>query len=53
MKYIVRAVNKNTGMNCFIYHVATVDDLMVILNSLSNLDTTKYFIDIKNEEEDK
>ena len=50
MKYIVRAVNKNTGMNCFIYHVVNVDDLMVILNSLSNLDTTKYFIDIKNEE---
>ena len=53
MKYIVKVVNKKNGMNCFIYRVATVDDLMVILNSLSNLDTTKYFIDIKNEEEDK
>lgn len=51
MKYKVRVVNKITGMNCFIYQAATVDDLMVILNSLSNLDTTKYFIDIKNEEE--
>nr|DAO87169.1 MAG TPA: hypothetical protein [Caudoviricetes sp.] len=51
MKYKVRVVNKNTGMNCFIYQAVTVDDLMIILNSLSNLDTDLYFIDIKNEEE--
>lgn len=51
MKYTVKVVNKNTGLNCFIYRHSTIEDLKYILLSLSNLDTTKYFIDIKNEEE--
>lgn len=52
MKYTVRVVNKENDMNCFIYRHSTIEDLKYILLSLSNLDTTKYFIDIKNEEEE-
>ena len=51
MKYTVRVVNKENGMNCFIYRHSTIEDLKYILLSLSNLDTTKYYIEIKNEEE--
>jgi hypothetical protein len=51
VKYTVKVVNKENGMNCFIYRHSTIEDLKYILLSLSNLDTTKYFIDIKNEEE--
>lgn len=51
MKYCIRVKNKNNGMNCFMYCHATLSDLRVILLSLSNLDTTKYYIEIKNEED--
>lgn len=51
MKYTVRVVNKKSGMNCFIYRNATIENLKYILLSLENLDINKYFIDIKNEEE--
>jgi hypothetical protein len=51
LKYTVKVVNKKNGMNCFIYRNVTIENLKYILLSLSNLDTTKYFIDIKNEEE--
>lgn len=51
MKYTVRVVNKENGMNCLIYKAATLNYLMTILQSLSNLDTDKYYIEIKNEEE--
>ena len=51
MKYTVKVVNKNNGMNCFIYRSVTLENLNYILQSLSNLDINKYFIDIKNEEE--
>ena len=51
MKYCIRVKNKNNGMNCFIYQNASLSALRIILLSLSNLDTTKYYIEIKNEEE--
>lgn len=51
MKYTVRVVNKENGLNCFIYRHSTIEDLKYILLSLENLDINKYFIDIKNEEE--
>lgn len=51
MKYTVRVVNKENGMNCLIYRHATIEELKYILLSLSNLDTDKYYIEIKNEEE--
>lgn len=51
MKYTVRVVNKENGMNCLIYIHATIEELKYILLSLENLDINKYFIDIKNEEE--
>ena len=51
MKYCIRVKNKNNGMNCFIYHNATLSDLRIILLNLTNLDTNKYYIEIKNEEE--
>lgn len=51
MKYTVRVVNKENGLNCFIYRHSTIEDLKYILQSLSNLDTDKYYIEIKNEEE--
>lgn len=51
MKYTVRVVNKENGMNCFIYRHSTIEDLKYILLSLSNLDTDLYYIEIKNEEE--
>lgn len=34
-------------MNCLIYKAATLNYLMTILQSLSNLDTDKYYIEIK------
>ena len=51
MKYCIRVKNKNNGMNCFIYHNAALSDLRIILLNLTNLDTNKYYIEIKNEEE--
>lgn len=51
MKYKVLVKNKKNGMNCFIYRNATIDDLKYILLSLENLDTTKYYVEVKNEEE--
>lgn len=51
MKYCIKVKNKNSGMNCFIYQHASLSDLRVILLSLGNLDTTKYYIEIKNEED--
>ena len=51
MRYCIKVKNKNSGMNCFIYRNATLSDLRIILLSLSNLDTTKYYIEIKNEED--
>lgn len=52
MKYTVRVVNKENGMNCFIYRNVTIEDLKYILLSLSNLDTTKYYVEVKNQEEE-
>ena len=52
MKYKVLVRNKKNGMNCFIYRNATIDDLKYILLSLENLDTNKYFIEVKNQEEE-
>lgn len=52
MKYKVLVRNKKNGMNCFIYRNATIEDLKYILLSLSNLDTTKYYVEVKNEEEE-
>lgn len=52
MKYTVRVVNKENGMNCFIYRHSTIEDLKYILLSLSNLDTTKYYVEVKNQEEE-
>ena len=52
MKYKVLVKNKKNGMNCFIYRNATIDDLKYILLSLENLDTNKYFIEVKNQEEE-
>mgnify|MGYP000959452434 FL=1 len=52
MKYTVRVVNKENGMNCFIYRHSTIEDLKYILLSLGNLDTTKYYVEVKNEEEE-
>lgn len=51
MKYTVRVVNKENGMNCFIYRHSTIEDLKYILLSLSNLNTDLYYIEVKNEEE--
>ncbi len=51
MKYKVLVKSKKSGMNCLIYKAATLNYLMTILQSLSNLDTDKYYIEIKNEEE--
>ncbi len=51
MKYKVLVKNKKNGMNCFMYRNATIDDLKYILLSLENLDTNKYFIEVKNQEE--
>lgn len=51
MKYKVLVKNKKSGMNCFIYRNATIDDLKYILLSLENLDTTKYYVEVKNEED--
>ncbi len=51
MRYCIKVKNKNNGMNCFIYHSASLSDLRIILLSLTNLDTDKYYIEIKNEEE--
>lgn len=51
MKYTVKVVNKNTGMICFIYKHATLEYLNTILQSLSNLNTDLYYIEVKNEEE--
>lgn len=51
MKYKVLVKNKKNGMNCFIYRNATIDDLKYILLSLENLDTTKYYVEVKNEED--
>ena len=51
MKYCIKVKNKNNGMNCFIYQHASLSDLRVILLSLANLDTNKYYIEIKNEED--
>lgn len=51
MKYCIRVKNKKSGMNCFIYQNVSLSDLRIILLSLTNLDTTKYYIEIKNEEE--
>jgi hypothetical protein len=33
------------------YRNATIDDLKYILLSLENLDTTKYYVEVKNEED--
>ena len=52
MKYKVLVKNKENGMNCFMYRNATIDDLKYILLSLENLDTNKYFIEVKNQEEE-
>lgn len=52
MKYKVLVRNKKNGMNCFIYRNATIEDLKYILLSLGNLDTTKYYVEVKNEEEE-
>lgn len=52
MKYKVLVKNKKNGMNCFMYRNATIDDLKYILLSLENLDTNKYFIEVKNQEEE-
>lgn len=52
MKYCVRVRNKKNDMNCVIYHNATVENLKYILLSLENLDTTKYYVEVKNEEEE-
>ena len=52
MKYTVKVVNKKSGMNCFIYRNTTIDNLKYVLLSLENLDTNKYFIEVKNEEEE-
>nr|DAZ48753.1 MAG TPA: hypothetical protein [Caudoviricetes sp.] len=51
MKYCVRVRNKKNDMNCFIYRNATVGKLKYILLCLENLDTDKYYVEIKNEEE--
>jgi hypothetical protein len=51
VKYKVLVKNKKNGMNCFIYRNATIDDLKYILLSLENLDTTKYYVEVKNEED--
>lgn len=51
MKYKVLVKNKKNGMNCFIYRNATVENLKYILLSLENLDTTKYYVEVKNEED--
>lgn len=53
MKYKVLVKNKKNGMNCFMYRNATIDDLKYILLSLENLDTNKYFIEVKNQEDNK
>lgn len=52
MKYCVRVRNKKNNMNCFMYRNATIDDLKYILLSLENLDTTKYYVEVKNQEEE-
>lgn len=52
MKYTVKVVNKKSGMNCFIYRNTTIDNLKYVLLSLENLDTNKYFIEVKNQEEE-
>lgn len=49
MVYTIRVINKKNGMNCFIYHNATLENLNYILQCLSNLDTNLYYIDIKEE----
>ena len=51
MRYCIKVKNKNNGMNCFIYHSASLSDLRIILLSLQNLDTNLYYIEIKNEED--
>ena len=51
MKYTVKVKNKNTGMLCFIYRDITLENLNYILQSLSNLNTDLYYIEVKNEEE--
>ncbi len=53
MKYTVKVVNKKNGMNCFIYRSLTLDNLNYILQSLSNLNTDLYYIEVKNEEDNK
>lgn len=52
MKYKVVVRNKNNGLNCFIYRSVTLDNLNYILQSLCNLDTNKYYIEVKNEEDE-
>lgn len=51
MKCTVRVVNKKNGRNCFIYRDVTQDTLLIILQRYNKLNTDKYFIDIKNEED--
>lgn len=51
MVYEVTVKNKNNNMNCFIYKTSELDNLILTLQNLSYLDTSKYYIEIKNIEE--
>lgn len=51
MVYEVTVKNKNNNMNCFIYKTSELDNLMLTLQHLANIDTSKYYIEIKNIEE--
>ena len=50
MVYKVNVINKNNNMSCFIYEANTLDKLMITLQHLGNIDTTKYRIKIENKE---
>ena len=52
MVYEVNVKNKKTRMNCFLYKTSEYDKLMLTLQNLSYLDTNKYYIEIKNIEEE-